>query len=344
MPYKQKLFSVVANLLAIHIVINIFAEFNSAEPILSQETIGASEIRLGLLKSGGEIVYHPLRSSTPDEQVSIALYGHIYQHDEPQPTYLRSPLLILEKSSNEYPDGPWLEVERAFCAGPEIEVARIQNYCLDSSYRYRIGTTTSGSGGGRYALVIDPSRKGFEVEVEDLDFGVTPRGQRYSLSCAYVAADNTALFRAGIFVGTNEGTILESVDDAKTWSQIYPAAGGTPFYAPVFGVFVDSQGILYASPWTTEDSVNTLGVRGEVVESRDGGKTWQTALTFQWPTGVGWRMTEDREGNVFVGEYTALRILPVRPFPGVTEEIGFGGITCQTVEFYCSSICLMACI
>ena len=184
-------------------------------------------------------------------------------------------------------------------------MARFQNVVLHPWFQYRIGVTSRFHNGGRYALILDPSIEGYEFEVEDLDFRSNPNGYPFTLSCAYVAQDPFSLHKARILIGTEEGYVLESTDDAKNWRILYPPPGGLLPYGPVFGIFQDSAGILYFSPWTTQPCVLSRNVHGQVLESRDGGHTWQTALRFQWPTGTAWRMTEDFQGNVLIGEYTS---------------------------------------
>jgi len=278
---------------------------SSSQPV-DNDKITAGDIRLAMLQSADEILYYPVRETVVQKQISIALYGHIYQRQDPQPPYLSAPVLILEKRSLLFAsEEPWQEVDRALSPAPGIEVARLQNIVLHPSFQYRIGVASLSPNGGRYALVLDPSVEGYEFEVEDLDFRSNPRGYPFTMSCAYVAQDPFSLNHARILIGTEEGYVLESTDDAKTWRILYPPPGGQPPYGPVFGIFQDSSGILYFSPWTTQQSVLSRNVHGQVLESRDGGHTWQTALRFQWPTGTAWRMTEDFQSNVFIGEYTS---------------------------------------
>lgn len=269
----------------------------------SQGVASIGDVKLGELSGPQDIDYYRISTAAGAEQVSIALYGHVAKHDESVPHYLRSPLLILER--RRISDADWIVVYSAAPSLPKTEIARIQNCRLDPAHEYRVGVSTANGIGGNYALVLDRSVPDYEFEIEDLDFGTDPSGRAHVASCAHVGVNPEGVDAARVIVGTEGGYILESVDDAQSWRQIYPPAGQQPFRSVVFGVFVDSQGIIYASPWTPESTVDAQGLHGCVLESRDAGASWTEAIWFEWPVGVGWRYAEDLNGNVFVGEYTA---------------------------------------
>lgn len=279
----------------------------------SPEAVSIGEIRLGELSSRFEIDYYSLKGNRSQDRVGIALYGHITHHDAIEPLYLRSPLLILEKRTTEAVDAPWIEVDRVAPSLKDTHIARIQNVALHSNFEYRIGVSTTQPRAGKYALILDKSPPGYELEVEDLDFGVDSFGRPHVVSSAHVGVDPESPYGARIVVGTEGGYLLESVDDAQSWRQIYPPPDGQPFRSVVFGVFVDSERNIYASPWTSEDVVVVFHAQGRVIESRDNGVTWREALEFEWPVGVAWRFAEDRAGNVLIGEYTANSTHPDDP-------------------------------
>ncbi len=292
---------IILNIFMLSLSINVFALPDGST------IIRVGEIRLGMLNSAGEIDYYEIDPSYPTPMMSAALFGHIHTPEEPGFRYLTSPVLVLERRSIGDTSGNWTRVVSAQSPGSQIEIARIQNYRFEPNYRYRLGAGTDSSRGGRYALVVDPAMEGCEFEVEDLDLGKDAFDRHYSLYTAYTVPDPNSPYGERVYAGTEYGYILCSDDDAQTWRQIYPPDPfGEPLHGTVFGIFVDSQGIIYASPWTSADQALNENIHGLVIESRDGGATWSTAITLGGATGVAWRFAEDRFGNVFVGEYCAV--------------------------------------
>lgn len=274
------------------------------DPSGPRSQIHIGEIGLGHFDGPGEVDYFDLNMPYKTPQVSIALFGHIYKTEEPSVQPLKQPFVFVERRKIVVPDDSWQRVAEAQPLHTGIEVARIQNYRLNTRYHYRIGVSTLSNAGGYYALILDPSLPEHEFEVEDLDLGTDVNGKIHALSVACSVSDPASPVGVKTVVGTDRGFVLLSNDDAKTWKQIYPPAGGRPLHGTVFTVFIDSQGIIYASPWTDSgQAVN--GVKSLVIESRDGGISWSTAVYLGGPTGVGWRMAEDTQGNVFIGEYCA---------------------------------------
>ncbi len=269
-------------------------------------SIHLGEIRLGNLISNSEIDYYDVIPIERFSKMSIALYGHVHQPDDPNSHPLSTPLLILERQDKRTIGSNWFQIEQAQPARTDIQIARIQNYSINPNYQYRIGVSTLSPNGGRYALIIDPVMEGYEFEVEDIDLGKDSDSENHSLSASYCVPDESSRFGERIYAGTEKGYILTSNDDAKTWQQLYPPKGQPPLHGTVFGLFVDSQGIIYASPWTAAHQVQIHDLHGFVLESRNGGKTWNKAAELEWPTGVGWRMAEDKQGNVFIGEYSSV--------------------------------------
>ena len=252
----------------------------------------------------GEKQYYLLQKPYLSPQVSIALYGHIYQADDPA-AFLTFPNLLLERMAKNSTKEQWLRVQLSQYPNASTHVARIQNIALDPNYDYRICVFSSNGGTGRYALICDPSYPESEFVVEDISIPKTPDGHTDSIYSAY-AVSNPSNLKSRVYVGSDHGYVLRSDDNTKTWSILYPVAGQLPSVQPIHSIFVDSTGIIYISPWVTYNEVLDNKIQGQVLESRDGGKSWQTALQFSCTTGVAWRMCEDREGNVFIGEYTSV--------------------------------------
>ncbi len=249
--------------------------------------------------------YYDLNPHFRFQKMSIGLFGHIHRPDDRTSHYLTSPFLLLEQRKKNSASTRWILAARSEPAMHDVPIARLQNVIMDPNSEYRIGVGSLSTDGGRYALIVDPAVEGFEFEVEDLDLGETPNHVKHSLSVAYVVPDRQSQHGERIYAGTESGYILTSGDDAKTWRQIYPPAGQSPLHGTVFGLFVDSKGIIYASPWTAADQVLKKNLHGFVMESRDGGLTWTKAFSLEWPTGVAWRIAEDSHGNVFIGEYSS---------------------------------------
>ena len=296
----------------------VFVNLASAIDSIQTDTmVRMGEIRLGQLPGSGEVHYYELHPPDRAPKMSVGLFGHIYRPSDLSERYLTSPVLWLERRKEEDANGSWTRLAAAESPGKQIEVARIQNYPVENGYVYRLGVGTQSPVGGRYALVVDPAMEGYEFEVEDLDLGEEPGGQKHTLATGYAVADPNTSTGVRVYAGTDNGYILTSGDDAKTWRQLYPPPGEPPLLGTIFGLFVDSQGIIYASPWTSADQVAKLNLHGFVLESRDGGDHWSKVVTLQWPTGVAWRIAEDWEGNVFLGEYSGLIVDPNAPlYPG----------------------------
>lgn len=284
-------------------LLNLF--FNSiALSACEIREIRIGETQLDSLLDANDIHYFEIDPSYSFPKVRIALFGHIYRDNDPVQGYLALPWLTLEKSDIHIDKPVWTLVKETYSTSHQVAVIRIQNERLEPDSRYRIGVKTKSKWGGHYALILDPVREEYEIEVEDIDFGENSLGHSYLLSTAYTIADPSLPAGVRTYVGTERGYLLVSEDDAKTWQEIYPPEGVQPT-GTIYGLFVDSQGIIYASPWAAEGDNKKYNVRGRVVESRDRGATWSETIQFQWPTGVAWRITEDSLGNVFVGEYSA---------------------------------------
>lgn len=271
--------------------------------------ISISNIILDNLSSNTDVHYVQLTPPFSSPQISVSLWGHIYSPDDRSTFPLTSPWLsVEEKNSN----GEWIEVAAAVSTVRKSDVARIQNLPIEGHKSYRFVVRTKSFRGGRYSLIVDPSYPGYEFEVEELDIGTAPNGEDFTIACGFVAANPNDTNTPRVVIGTEQGYVLMS-DDSTSWRTIYPLAGEKPFPEPLFSVFVDSQGNMYASPWTPNYRVEDDDLHGLVVESRDGGKTWQKVADTEWPTGVAWRWAEDSLGNVFFGEYSGF--MPTFPPP-----------------------------
>jgi len=272
----------------------------------NQFSLKIGDIRLGSLKAN-DIDYYDIEPPNADALVSFRLFGHIYAvggADGVSTPYLKKPWLRLECSDNMNSFSNWSAITESHALNAEIETAHIQNARIEPGVHYRIAVGSDSSMEGRYALIADAADDGGEIEMEDLDLGFDPQGYRNSLSTAYSIPDLALPSGERIYAGTERGFTFCSEDDAQSWRQIYPPDNLTP-HGTIYGLFADSQGIIYLSQWTSQDDVDNHGQHGCVEESRDGGNHWTKALQFEWPTGVAWRMAEDQQGNVFVGEYTA---------------------------------------
>ncbi len=274
----------------------------SAHETLSLNPFG--DIQLESLEGSNDQNFYLLKHIPQRTIVSIRLFGHISQNSEKAPVYLKQPRLVLEQKKMARETEDWIVISESGSPGNGIETCSIQNVFLEPDDVYRVIATTDSSQGGQYALIVDPAIEGMEIEMEDLDFGCDPYGNPQSLSTAYVVPDPSTPGRSRIYAGTESGYLLLSEDDGNTWKQIYPQMGIKP-HGSIYGLFIDSHGIIYLSEWTSQYDVRDKHRHGALMESRDGGMTWIEAIDFQWPTGVAWRMCEDFLGNVFVGEYSA---------------------------------------
>ncbi|MBI1387111.1 MAG: hypothetical protein GC154_01510 [bacterium] len=279
--------------------------------------IHAGEIRLGRLESSAHIHTYTLEPSEHFMKVSLAAYGHIYSLTPPVEPILRQPVIEVYRRLKSDPGAASEKVGEGFSPDLNIHIARVQNLKLDAAYQYEVNVGTGSGTGGRYALVADPAVPGFEFEVEDLDLGADPLGRPHVMTAAYSVADPSSPSGVRVYAGTGRGSILSSTDGGQTWDQVYPTPGVPALQGAVYELFVDSHGIIYASPWSPSETVQSRGIHGHVIESRDGGAAWRECLDFEWPTGVAWRITEDRHGNVFVGEYCGIiRGLDAPPYHG----------------------------
>ncbi len=271
------------------------------EAIATGRTIRVGQIRLDQIEEVSEVHQYALQVYELPSKVTISLYGHQFQEYEPIPPHLTNPsLTLLQRRTG---GQEWTEIDRAQAEISGVEIVRLQNVQLDGGFEYRIGVGTEANQGGRYALVVDIVHE--EFEIEELNLGISELGEPYRIAASYAVPDVSAHSGKKIYVGTERGYVLVSEDDAKSWRKIYPPPGGWRLWGSVYGLFVDSQGIIYVSPWTSGPQVENSGYHGVLLESRDGGLTWNEAIHFECPTGCMWRMAEDRQGNIFAGEYTA---------------------------------------
>lgn len=269
-----------------------------SSPDLSR--IAPGQVRLGEITEPGEEHIYTLKPGSSGISVHVSLWGH--QYEQPQTTpHLKRPQLVIEQQQNK--TALWEPFAQARAPFDGAATARCLNLRLTESHAYRI-RVQGVSDTGRYALIVNDALPGFTLDLEELNLG-GPADDPYLMSSAYAVADESCEDGERIYAGTEQGLILESESGGLEWRTIYPPSGGTPMEGPVYNLFRDSRGTLYASPWMSGWHVNRHGGRGYLIESRDGGDTWMKAIEFLCPTGVGWRMIEDRRGSVFVGEYSA---------------------------------------
>jgi hypothetical protein len=103
-----------------------------------------------------------------------------------------------------------------------------------------------------------------------------------------MAMSNGTLYTSG----ATTGQLMRSTDNGTTWEEVYQFSSDPGF------IFIDSSNFIFVNSWNSS-SIN---------RSTDGGHTFSTVLHLEcgsrvYGTGSDGGMIEDRNGNLYIGEY-----------------------------------------